>query len=141
MTTASKITLVRVALIRGGGESQVLAHIRRRGCVTRNETAALLGVSAATAYGRLKRMVKRGKLTQVGARYYLRGQVVPPEEQSRVILDYLEREGFAYRQDIAGLLGIDPSQCRPILQKMLARGEIVQDRQRYTPVKKAEKQT
>ena len=76
-------------------------------------------------------MVKRGKLTQVGARYYLPETVVPPEEQARTILDYLEKEGFAYRQDIAKLLGIEAGQCRPVLQKLMARGQIRQERQRY----------
>ena len=47
-------------------------------------------------------------------------------------MEYLEREGFAYRQDVARLLGIGVSQCRPLLQRMLARGSILQDRQRYT---------
>ena len=59
--------------------------------------------------------------------------VLPPERQEAVILDYLAREGFAYRQDIAQLLGIDPGQCRPILQKMVAAGKILQERQRYLP--------
>ena len=62
-----------------------------------------------------------------------RPAVVPPERQEAVILDYLSREGFAYRQDIAQLLGIDPSQCRPILQRMVTAGQIVQERQRYLP--------
>ena len=43
----------------------------------------------------------------------------------------LTREGFAYRQDIARLLRIDVSQCRPILRKLVAEGQIVQDRQKY----------
>ncbi len=41
----------------------------------------------------------------------------PPDRQETVILEYLDREGFAYRQDIARILRIDASQCRPILQK------------------------
>ena len=57
--------------------------------------------------------------------------VVPPERQEAAVLEYLEREGFAYRQDVARLLGIGVSQCRPLLQRMLARGSILQDRQRY----------
>ena len=88
-------------------------------------------MSRTTAYNRLKLMVKRGKLTQVGARYYLKEAVVPPEKQEAVILEYLGREGFAYRQDIARILKIDPKQCRPVLQKMIAAGQITQQRQRY----------
>lgn len=147
--------LVRAALIRGGldnvtlrdlrldcdirvgGETQVVAYIRRRQSVTRNEVMELLGVSKTTAYSRLKQMVRRGKLTQIGARYYLWEAVVPPEKQETVILEYLTKEGFAYRQDIARILRIDPSQCRPILQRMVASGQIVQERQRYILKKEA----
>ncbi len=118
--------------IRVGGENQVVAWVREHHCITRNETASLLGVSRTTAYNRLKQMVRRGKLTQVGARYYLHDTVVPPERQTQVILEYLTKEGFAYRQDIARLLHIDPKQCRPILKRMIAQGQIVQDRQKYS---------
>ena len=123
--------------IRVGGENEVVSYLRRKKSITRNETAELLGVSRTTAYNRLKQMVKRGKLTQLGTRYYLRTSVVPPEEQETVILEYLDREGFAYRQDIARILKIEPGQCRPILQKMVAAGQITQNRQRYTIKKEA----
>lgn len=152
-TRISKV--VRSALIRGGldnvtlrdlrmdcsirssGEGQVVAHLRRNGSITRAEAMELMHVSKTTAYNRLKQMVKRGKLTQVGAKYYLKDTVVPPEQQREAILDYLSKEGFAYRQDIARLLKIDPRQCRPILQKMIADGEIIQQRQRYVLKKDA----
>ena len=54
-----------------------------------------------------------------------------------MILEYLDREGFAYRQDIARLLKIDPRQCRPILQRMVNAGQIEQQRQRYVVKKNA----
>ena len=92
---------------------------------------SLLNVSRTTAYNRLKQLVSRRRLTQVGARYYLPESVVPPEKQEAAVLDYLAREGFAYRQDVARLLGIGVSQCRPLLQRMLERGSILQNRQRY----------
>jgi integrase len=148
--------LVRAALVRGGlddvtlrdlrqdcairvgGEPEVVAWLRQNRSITRNEAASLLGVSRTTAYRRLKQMVRRGRLTQIGTRYYLKEAVVPPEQQEAVILEYLSREGFAFRQDIARLLRIDPAQCRPVLQKMVAEGRIVQQRQRYLlPVQKA----
>ena len=119
--------------IRVGGENQVVSWVRRHQYITRNQAMELLGVSRTTAYNRLKQMVQRGKLTQIGTRYYLFGQVVPPEEQPQVILEYLTREGFAYRQDIARLLHVDVRQCRPILRRMVENGQIVQDKQRYTP--------
>ena len=141
--------LVRSALVRAGldgmtprdlwldwqarqeGEEQVTAYLRRSRSITRDEAAALLGVSPEAAYGRLRRMTRRGKLTQVGTRYYLPGSVVPPQRQEQVILEYLRQEGFAYRQDIARLLHLPPSQCRPILKRLLAAGKLLQDGQRY----------
>ena len=126
--------------IRVGGETEVVAWLRRKKSITRSETAKLLGVSSTTAYTRLKQMVKRGRLTQIGMRYYLRSAVVPPERQEAEILAYLEREGFAYRQDIAQLLKIEASQCRPILQRMIAAGQIRHENQRYILNKEAQKQ-
>lgn len=141
--------LVRAALVRGGldnltlrdlrldcdirmgAENEVTTYLRHNRSITRSQAAELLRVSPSTAYNRLKQMVQRGRLTQIGAHYYLRTAVVPPERQTEVILEYLDREGFAYRQDIARVLKIDPRQCRPILRRMLDAGQIVQQRQRY----------
>ena len=117
--------------LRSGGEGQILAWARGQGWITRNEVMDLLGIPRAAAYSRLKQMADRGRLTQVGARYYLPEAVVPPERQEEAVREYLEREGFAYRQDVARLLGIGVGQCRPLLQRMLAGGDIVQERQRY----------
>ena len=117
--------------IRTGGEGKILSLVRRQHSVTRNDVMTLLEVSRTTAYNRLKQMVRRGRLTQVGARYYLPEEVVPPERQSQVILEYIEREGFAYRQDVAKLLGIEAVQCRPILQRMVSAGQLAQVRQKY----------
>ena len=41
------------------------------------------------------------------------------------------KEGFAYRQDVARLLGIEAGQCRPILQRMITAGQLEQVRQKY----------
>ncbi len=117
--------------LRSGGEMKILSYLRAHHSITRKETMELLGVPRTTAYHRLKQMAQRGKLTQVGARYYLRDEVVPPEQQPLLIVEYLRKEGFAYRQDIARLLHIDPRQCGTILRRMVAEGSIVQDRQRY----------
>ena len=117
--------------IRVGGENQVTAYLRKHASVTRAEATALMGVSRTTAYNRLRQMVQRGRLSKVGNRYYLRESVVPPEEQRSVVLDFISREGFAYRQDVARVLHIEPRQCRPILQRMIAQGDLVQEGQRY----------
>lgn len=118
-------------VLRAGGEKQLLAQAREQGWVTRNEAGELLGVSRPAAYKRLKQLSERGKLTQVGARYYPPEAVVPPERQEAAVLEYLEREGFAYRQDVARLLGVGAGQCRPLLRRMLESGKITQQRQRY----------
>ena len=125
---------------RSGGENEILAFLRRSRSITRAETAQLLGVSPETAYRRLRQMVERGRLTQVGARYYLKDTVVPPERQEAAVLEYLAREGFAYRQDIARLLRIEPRQCRPVLQRMIAAGLVAQEQQRYTLNNKEKKE-
>lgn len=126
--------------IRVGGENQVLAYVRQNQSVTRGDVMRLLGLSKSAAYHRLKQMVNRGKLVQVGSRYYLRDTVVPPELQETAILDYLTNEGFAYRQDIARILRIEVCQCRPILQRLIDAGKIQQDRQRYILKKDPAKQ-
>ena len=125
--------------LRTGGESEILTFLRRSRSITRAEAAQLLGIAPETAYRRLRQMVERGRLTQVGARYYLKDTVVPPERQEAAVLEYLAREGFAYRQDIARLLRIEPRQCRPVLQRMIAAGLVAQDRQRYTLKNNTEK--
>ena len=93
---------------------------------------SILGLSKVAAYERLRQLTASGRLVRVGTKYYPAGQVVPPERQPQVILEYLTREGFAYRQDIAQLLHVDPRQCRPILRRMVENGQIVQEKQRYT---------
>lgn len=118
--------------LRAGGREQVTDYIRAHGSITRKEAAALLGVSGGTAYNRLKALVKQDVLVQVGMRYYLPDTVVPPERQEAEILGYVSREDFAYRQDVARLLGIGPRQCEPILKRMAARGLLSQKNQRYT---------
>ena len=56
----------------------------------------LLGVSKTAAHARLNRLLEQKKLVRIGTKYYLPGTVVPPEEHSTVIREYLTREGFAY---------------------------------------------
>ncbi|MEG1988582.1 MAG: crosslink repair DNA glycosylase YcaQ family protein [Oscillibacter sp.] len=119
--------------IRAGGENQVLQYVKAHGCITRAQMETLLGLGKSPAYNRLRQMVSRGRLTQIGGKYYLAGTVVPPAEQAAVILEYLAREGFAYRQDIARLLRLDVSQCRGVLKRMVDAGQITQVKQKYLP--------
>ena len=92
----------------------------------------LFGISKTTAYQRLAALTARGRLTRVGARYYLPTEVVPPEEQYRVIREYLLAEGPAYRQDIARLLHIAPKQCTVILKHLVDEGKLRRENYRYT---------
>ena len=148
--------MVRAALIRGGMENTRLMDLRRnenresgdaallslaaeKGAISRGDVMDLLGVSRTAAYSRLHRLTERKRLVRVGGKYYLPGTVVPPEEQSAAVREYLERMGFAYRQDIAQLLRVERKQCAVILKHMVENGTIVRQGQKYLlPVRKAE---
>ena len=80
---------------------------------------------------RLRRLTDLGRLIRVGGKYYLPGTVVPPEEHPAAIRAYLEKVGFAYRQDIAGVLRVGSKQCGVILRHLVEAGELVQVRQKY----------
>lgn len=142
----SRIT--RAALIRGGMEHVSLRDLRRNGArededtrildlaarsgtVSRREIMTLLGMAKSATYARLRRLTSQGRLVRVGCKYYLPGTVVPPEEQPAAVVAYLEQAGFAYRQDIAGLLHIAPRQCALLLKRMVASGALVQNAQKY----------
>ncbi len=116
---------------RGGTEARLLELIRQKGAISRGDVIETLGVTSAAAYGILRRMADEHKLVRVGGKYYLPGTVVPPEEQPAAIREYLERVGFAYRQDIAGVLRIGSKQCGVILRHLVESGELVQVRQKY----------
>ena len=118
--------------LRAGGETRILQYVREHGFITRNALMDLFGISKTTAYQRLAALTARGRLTRVGARYYLPTEVVPPEEQYRVIREYLLAEGPAYRQDIARLLHIAPKQCTVILKHLVDEGKLRRENYRYT---------
>ena len=140
--------IVRTALIRGGmetwtlrdlwlarGENRwsqaVLGKIKQDGPVTRKEVMELFGLSKYSAYQRLHRMVNKRLLIRVGCKYYLPGSVVPPEQQSETIYNYLKTEGFACRQDLADILHIGTKQCGILLKREVESGKLVRSAQRY----------
>ena len=140
--------MTRAALIRGGMEhvllrdlrkdegresedSLILARALELGAVSRGDVMELLGISKTAAYSRLHRLTERKKLVRVGGKYYLPGTVVPPEKHLETIRAYLERAGFAYRQDIVELLHIRPKQCTLVLRHLVQAGELVQQGQKY----------
>ena len=140
--------LTRAALIRGGMEHVLLRDLRkdearedesarilefaqREGALSRGDVMELLGISKTAAYTRLSRLTEEKKLVRIGGKYYLPGTVVPPERQLETIRAYLERSGFAYRQDIVALLRIQPKQCSLLLRRLVGEGQLVQSGQKY----------
>ena len=140
--------MTRAALIRGGleqlqlrdlqnkaqqeeADKQLLQYAAEHGPMSRSDVCQLLGVSKTAAYNRLDRLLDQKQLVRIGTKYYLSERVVPPEEHSQVIRDYLRQEGFAYRKDIADLLKIDSRQCTPILRRMVQQGQLHHEKQRY----------
>lgn len=140
--------MTRAALIRGGMEHVMLRDLRRdesrededarileragaAGALSRGDVMALLGLSKTAAHARLRRLTEQKKLVRIGGKYYLPGSVVPPERHLAAIRAYLERAGFAYRQDIADLLHIQRKQCTLVLRRLVDAGELVQSGQKY----------
>lgn len=140
--------LVRTALIRGGMEDVTLRDLNReekheredglllryvmeKGSITRREVMDMLGLQKVSAYERLRRLTEQRKLVRVGARYYLAGTVVPPEEQYETVRSYLEQVDGAYRQELAELLHVEARQCTLILKHMVEEGKLIQSGQRY----------
>ena len=83
------------------------------------------------AYLRLRRLVGRRELEQVGKKYYLPGTVVPEEKQWEVISAYLQEAGFAYCQDVAELLHVGKRKTAGILRRMVRDGQLLQFEKRY----------
>lgn len=140
--------LVRTALIRGGIENATLRDIgvearhkedddlllqyaAEKGSVTKREVMGLLGLQSVAAYERLRRLTERKKLVRIGAKYYLTGTVVPPEDQYEVLRRYLEKAEGAYRQELARLLHVEARQCSVILKRLVEEGKLVQHGQQY----------
>ncbi len=143
--------VARQALIRGGMEEltaesllrsnaanrrnehaeRLLRHVEASGYIDRNETMELLNITKASAYGLLRRLTEQGELVLIGARYYRKGSVVPPEEHWSVIREYLARETGAYRKELAALLQVEIRSCSWILRGLVEEGKLVKEGQRY----------
>ena len=91
----------------------------------------LFQVGWRPAWDLLHRLVREEKLVRVGARYYLPGTAVPPEQHYDVVRAYLETEGGAYRKELADLLHIEEKQCGWILAGFVADGKLAREGQRY----------
>lgn len=115
----------------GGAEDAILEYVSRNGSITRQEIIDRFNVTKSTAYENLSRLMQRGELVRLGYRYYRTGTVIAPKDQYAVIRDYLQEVGFAYRQDIARLLRIEPKQCSFVLKTLLDEGKLTREKQRY----------
>ena len=120
-----------VARGESGWEQAIVERIRRHGPVMRREVMEMFGLSKFPAYQRLRKMVERGLLVRVGCKYYVTGDVVPPDQQYQVICAYLKAEGFACRQDLAAALHIGSKQCGALLKREVESGRLVRIAQRY----------
>lgn len=139
---------VRQALINGGmdkttvmgilyGSRQqkedeaVLQMMNQTGSVNRNQVMEALGLSASRAWRILKHLVEQGKLVRIGVNYYKPETVIPPEQHWDIIRTHLEKEGGAYRQTFAELLGIEVRSCGTILCRLRDEGKLVQKGRKY----------
>ena len=143
--------VARQALIRGGLETltaesllrsnvgkrqsedteRILRYVEQHNCIDRNTVMELLNITKSAAYGLLRRLTEQGELVLIGARYYRKGAVVPPEEHWSVIREYLARETGAYRKELAALLQVEIRSCSWILRGLVEEGKLVKEGQRY----------
>ena len=141
--TGSRLsTMVRTILIRGGLSDATLGTVKRddalerekerilefvgeHGSISRSQCIALLGSTPNKVYARLNGLTFSGALVRVNTRYYLPGYVVPPEQQSEAIREYLRKNGTAYCQDIAELLHIGKRTTARLLKRMAEDGELI----------------
>ena len=90
-----------------------------------------LQTSKGQAYSWLNRLVEQKKLVKIGQGYYLPGTVVPPEEQYKVIRNYLEEIGSAYRADFVRLLHLEKRLCGRTLARFVQEGKLAKEGQLY----------
>jgi len=141
--------ILRTVMIRGGLEGvsfkdivpdakrenedeRILRCAMKHGSVTRNDVIKLLGLTKNQAFNRLRALVDRGELIKIGAKYFVPGTVVPPEEQYEVLSAHLEVVGSSFRKELADILHLDGKQCSVILRKLVAEGKLVRKGQLYT---------
>ena len=139
---------IRAALVRGGAdgtlqdlrsrqerereEALVLRCAGERGGISRREAAELLRSEENTAGRCLRRLVGENRLVRIGAKYYLQGAVVSPEDQYAVISEYLKKSGTAFRKDLAELLRIEGRPCGWILHRLVEQGKLIKTGQHYS---------
>lgn len=116
--------------LREDQEADLLRLAEKNRFVTCADAQALWDLGAEAAAGRLGRLAERGKLRRLGNRYY--AALPSPGERLSLIRGYLEEAGFAYRQDIARLLGMEARQCSAELRALVEQGELRLEGRKYT---------
>ena len=111
-------------------EERLLALARRRGSVTLRAAAEELNIPKNTALAHLRALCAHGALVHISSGYYPAGQAVPPEEQERLVLDYVRTMERVYLSDIARLLRLEPRAARTVLARMVREGKLQLDRGR-----------
>ena len=116
--------------LREDQETALLHLAQQRLYLTGEDAAELLDLPGEAAGKCLRRLAERGKLSRLGHRYY----ASLPQDLSRTIRRHIAQHGFAYRQEIAQLLGVEERQCSTLLRRMVQRGEVVlRDRKYFLP--------
>ncbi len=114
-------------------EDLILQYLEKKKYITMEEAKEILHVSGHNLpYECLLRLREQGKLTLVGARYYLAGTVVPPERQYETICAYLKEKGSARLGELAGQLGIESKQCWWILKGLVKEGKLLHEGHKYS---------
>jgi len=114
-------------------EPAIMEYAAQKRSITTQEVVQLLNIDPSSARTRLRRLCEMGRLEKIGIQYYLAGEAVPAHRHEELILAYLRENGFAYRQDIAQLLRIEPRQAYVILRDLKRRGLIRLQNQKYLP--------
>lgn len=131
---------VSVGRIRGATQirydlDRILHYARTVGRVTRKDAAAQLGVSSATAYNRLTRLVAEGALTPSGKGYVPTERAVPREQWQDAVRAAADARGFVTIAQTAALLRVGKGAARRLLRQMAAEGKLTAGtgNRRYLP--------
>ena len=118
--------------LREDQEAALLRFAEQRPFLTAADAAEFLGLPGEKAGRCLRSLAERGKICRCGNRYYV--HLLPPERRADAVRDYIAEHGFAYRQDIARLLGLEVRQCGALLRRLAEEGELVlQDKKYFLP--------
>lgn len=110
---------------------KIIQYVQEHRFITRKEAETLLGTTTAVTGNKLRLLQQQKKLVRSGARYYLPGTIVPPEEQPAAVIKYLQEVGTSTCGDIAKELRLEKRACAYVLHKMVEEGSIIMIGQAY----------